>query len=177
MIPPNPGRPALFELEELIMNQKSLAVWLKVILIGVGLCGLVVFFVIFPAYGRSLAEEAPEFENRYWPWLVFLWISAVPCYAALVFGWFIACNIGRDRSFSEENAKHLRVISWLAAGDAAFFFTGNIVLLFLDMSHPGVTLASLIVVFGGVAVTVAAAILSHLVRKAAALQEQSDLTI
>jgi hypothetical protein len=33
------------------------------------------------------------------------------------------------------------------------------------------------VVFAGVAITVAAAALSHLVRKAAALQEESDLTI
>lgn len=38
-------------------------------------------------------------------------------------------------------------------------------------------LASLIVTFLGVAVTVAAAVLSHLVQKAAKLQEDSDLTI
>ena len=45
------------------------------------------------------------------------------------------------------------------------------------MSHPGVALFSLIVVFAGVAVAVAAAALSYLVKKAAVLQEQSDLTI
>jgi hypothetical protein len=45
------------------------------------------------------------------------------------------------------------------------------------MSHPGVTLLSLLIVFAGIAIAVAAAALSHLVHKAAALQEQSDLTI
>ena len=45
------------------------------------------------------------------------------------------------------------------------------------MSHPGVAIASLAVVFVGVAVAVGAAALSHLVGKAALLQEQSDLTI
>ena len=45
------------------------------------------------------------------------------------------------------------------------------------MSHPGVVLASFVVVFVGVAVAVASAALSHLVKKAAALQEQSDWTI
>ena len=45
------------------------------------------------------------------------------------------------------------------------------------MSHPGVTLLSLLVVFVGIAAAVAAAALSRLVKKAAALQEQSDLTI
>ena len=39
------------------------------------------------------------------------------------------------------------------------------------------TLMCLIVVFVGVAISVAAAALSHLVMKAAMLQEQSDLTI
>ena len=65
----------------------------------------------------------------------------------------------------------------LAAADAAFFFAGNLLLLLLDMSHPAVLLASLAVVFVGVAVAVGAAVLSHLAQKAAALQEQSDLTI
>ena len=92
-------------------------------------------------------------------------------------GWKIAGSIGRDRSFSEENARRLGWVSMLAAGDAAFFFAGNVLLLFLNMSHPGVLLASLGVVFAGAAVSVTAAALSHLVKKAAILQEQSDWTI
>ncbi len=159
------------------MEQKSLAKWLKIILVGVGLCGLIVYFVIFPSYGQSLVTDYPEFANRFWPWLIFLWVSGIPCYIVLVFGWMIASNIGKDRSFSNENAKYLKWISGLAAGDGIFFFIGNVVLLFTNMSHPGVALFSLIVVFAGVAVAVAAAALSHLVKKAAVLQEQSDLTI
>lgn len=54
---------------------------------------------------------------------------------------------------------------------------GNIIFLFTNMSHPGVALFSLLVVFAGVAVAVASAVLSHLVQKAAVLQEQSDFTI
>ncbi len=159
------------------MEQKVLARWLKIILIGVGVCGLIVYGGIIPGYGASLAEQYPEFSGRYWPWLIFLWLTAVPCYTALALGWRVAGNIGRDRSFSLENAKLLSWISRLAAGDAAFFFAGNVALWLLDMSHPGVVLLSLLAVFAGVAVTVAAACLSHLVRKAAGLQEQSDLTI
>jgi len=61
--------------------------------------------------------------------------------------------------------------------DAGFFFVGNIILFLLSMSHPGVVIASLVIVFVGIAVAVAAAALSHLVKKAAVLQEQSDWTI
>ena len=159
------------------MEQKGLATWLKIILVGVGICGLVVYFVVFPSYGESLVSDYPEFSNRFWPWLIFLWISGIPCYAVLVFGWKIAANIGRDQSFSNANAKYLKWIAWLAAGDGVFFFVGNMVLLFTNMSHPGIALFSLLVVFAGVAVAVASAVLSHLVQKAAVLQEQSDLMI
>ena len=159
------------------MEQRTLARWLKAVLIGVGLCGLVVYGAILPLYGQAILGRNPDMGNRYWPWLGFLWASGVPCYAALVIGWRIAANIGRDRSFSEANARLLKVVALLAAGDAAFFFAGNLVLLFANMSHPGVVIASLLVVFAGVAVSVAAAALSHLVLKASLLQEQSDLTI
>ena len=159
------------------MGQKALSKWLKAILIGVGVCGLIVYFLILPEVGRSTIDSYPEFSGWYWPWLIFLWATGIPCYTALVFGWKIAANIGKDRSFSMENAKLLKWISWLAAGDAAFFFAGNVVFLFLNMNHPGVLILSLLVVFAGVAVAVAAAALSHLVEKAAALQEESDLTI
>ncbi len=159
------------------MEQKTLAKWLKTIIVGVGICGLAVCALILPDYGKSLVGDDAVLAKRYWPWLVFLWLTAIPCYAALVYGWKIAANIGLDRSFSNENALYLKRVALLAAGDTVFFFAGNVILLFLNMSHPGVMLASLLVVFAGFAVTVAAMALSHLVHKAALLQEQSDLTI
>ncbi|MBR3475517.1 MAG: DUF2975 domain-containing protein [Oscillospiraceae bacterium] len=160
------------------MRQKALSNWLKFIIVGVGACGLVVYLLVVPMLGQTVAvAEDGVFDHLYWPWLVLIWVTALPIYAALAFGWIIAVNIGKDRSFSVENARLLKWISGLAAGDAAFFFIGNILYLFLDWSHPGVTLMSLIVVFVGVAISVAAAALSHLVMKAALLQEQQELTI
>ncbi|MBR5059206.1 MAG: DUF2975 domain-containing protein [Clostridia bacterium] len=159
------------------MEQKTLARWLKIILIGVGICGIIFYALIVPAFGRSLVADNPEMSNRFWPWLIFILLTAVPCYVALVFGWIIAVNIGKDRSFSSANALLLKRIAVLAAVDTAFFFIGNAVMVFLNMSHAGVLLASLLIVFAGIAVTVAAAALSHLVLKAARLQEESDYTI
>lgn len=160
------------------MKQTSLSKWLKFIIIGVGICGLIVYALVIPALGQAVAAaENGVFDYCYWPWLIFIWATAIPCYIALGCAWKIAVNIGADKSFSHSNAKLLQWISVLAAGDAAFFFLGNILLLLLNMNHPGIVLFSLIVVFAGVAVAVAAAVLSHLVMKAADLQEQSDWTI
>ena len=159
------------------MEQKALARWLKLIVIGTGVCGLAVYLLLVPGYGLSLRGQYPEFSDRFWPWLGFLWASGLPCFGVLVLGWRIAGNIGRDASCSLANARYLKWVSWLAGGDAVFFFLGNLALLFLSMSHPGVALLSLLVVFAGAAVAVVAAALSHLVQKAALLQEENDLTI
>ena len=159
------------------MEQKNLAGWLKAIVIGIGICGIYIYASVIPGYGEMLVRQNPEFTYCYMPWLIFLSCTAIPVYIALHFAWKIFANIGNDHSFCEVNAKYLKWISWLAGGDAAYFFLGNIILTFLNMNHPGVILYSLIVVFAGVAVSVASAALSHLVLKAALLQEESDLTV
>lgn len=159
------------------MEQKHLSNWLKLILVGVAICGLVVYIFVVPMYGLRLRSLYPEFSNRFWPWAIFIWVSGIPCFTILGYAWKIATNIGNDQSFTNQNASSLKTISILSASDAAFFFVGNIVLLIMNMSHPGVLLASLVIVFVGVAVAVAAAALSHLVKNATVLQEQSDWTI
>ena len=159
------------------MKQKGLSRWLKAIIIGVGVCGLVILFAVIPQTGFDMAILYPEFSWCFWPWLIFLWMTGIPCFAVLVLGWKIASNIGKDRSFTLENAGYLKWIAWIMAVDSAFFFIVNIIYGLLGMNHPGILIMSVLVTFAGVIVTVVAAVLSHLVRKAADLQEQSDLTI
>lgn len=159
------------------MEQKTLSKWISLVLIGAALIGFVIFFVIVPVYGQSLLRSYPEYSNRFWPWLIFLWLFAVPCYWAIIVGLRISSRIGQDQSFSMENADSLKLISYLAAGDTLFFMLGNVFLLFLNKSHPGVMIASLFVSFIGFAIAIAAAALSHLVKKAAIMKEENDFTI
>lgn len=160
------------------MKQRTLAKWLKFIILGVGACALILYAVVVPMLGQTIVEaENGALDAWYWPWLGFIWATGIPCAVALGFAWKIADNIGQDRSFSLSNAKLLKWISVLAAGDAAFFFGGNILFLLLNMSHPGMVLFAMLIVFAGVAISVAAAALSHLVMKAEVLQDQSDWTI
>ena len=159
------------------MNQKKLSWWLQVIIMCVGLIGAGFYFFIFPFYGRSLLDAYPEFMYAFWPWLIFLWLTGIPCYIVLIYGWKIAASIGKDKSFSLENADRLTKISYLAAGDTAFFVVGNIVFCVLNLNPIWILLMSMLIAFVGIAIDIIAAALSHLVMKAADLQEQSDLTI
>jgi Protein of unknown function (DUF3036). len=159
------------------MTQKSLSTWLRGIILGIAACGIVIYACMLPILGKDLTEIYPEFAYCYVPWLIVLWISAIPCYLALYNGWKITSEIARDHSFSRENSVYLKQISLLALIDSSYFFVANLVLLFLNMNHPGILIVSLFVEFAGVTVAVAAAVLSHLVQKAAEIQQENELTI
>ena len=159
------------------MNLKSLSVWIKIVLIGFALCGAAILLFAVPAIGKSIISAYPEFSGAYLPWLIFLWIAVIPCYAVLVLGWLIASNIARDNAFSSANAKLLKAIAILAAVDSVYFFIGNIVLLLLNMNHPGIVLLSLIVVFIGAAICVASTALSKLTSRAADIEDENRYTI
>lgn len=161
----------------IIMSQKGLANSLKAVIIGLGICGLIIYFYFLPIWGKTILFSTPDNSYCYLPWMIFLWITAIPCYLVLICGWRIAAEIGKDNSFSIVNAKLLKYISGLAAFDSIFLFAGSGVLYALNMSHSSWMILSIMVVFAGVTVTVAAAALSHLVYKAAALKEETDLTI
>lgn len=157
------------------MDQKKLSIWLKAIAVGCALCGLALFGFILPRFLAYVAEEVPDLPHR--AWLAFMWCLALPCYAVLVCIWLMANEIGRDNSFSLENARLLKYIALLAGVDAAVLLVGNLIFLVTRHSIPTLALASAFACFIGLAISVGAACLSHLVHKAAALQEDSDLTI
>lgn len=159
------------------MKQESLAKWLKGIIIGVFVCGLILCFYVLPFWGKEVIEENLELSHGFLPWLIFLWIAALPCFAVLILGWKVAGEIDADRSFSEKNAKYLKLVSGLALADSAFIFTGNLLYLILGFSRFGILFLCCLVVFVGIAVSVAAALVSHLVYKAAHMQEENELTI
>ena len=159
------------------MKQDALAKWLKFIIVGVGFCGLLTYTVIMPRFAAYLVRQNSMLEENVLPWLILIWISAIPCYAVLVLGWKIADNIHKDRSFSYENADYLKWISYLSMGDSVFVFLANIIFLLLDMSAAAVMLVICIIVFVGISISICAAALSHLVAKAAEIKEENDLTV
>lgn len=159
------------------MKQESLAKWLKGIIIGVFICGVILCFYVLPFWGKEVIEEGLELKHGFLPWLFLLWITALPCFAVLVLGWKVAGEIGADHSFSEKNAKYLKLVSILALADSAFIFAGSLFYLILGFSRLGILFLTCLVVFIGIAVSVAAALISHLVYKAARMQEENELTI
>lgn len=159
------------------MELKKMEKMLKAALLLIGVFGFAACFGLIPMIGKDIIRRAPEFSGWYYPWLLFLYSAAIPCFAALFVMWKVFGEIGADRSFTMANARRMKRIALLAFGDAAWFAAGNIVLLLVNMNHPGVLLAAICCAIGGAIIGIAGAALSHLVQRAAELQEQSDLTI
>ena len=161
------------------MKQQTLSKWLKVIVIGMAICGLMIFFGLVPQVGKNLIESYPDCSECsilfiYWAWLIFIWIAAIPCYWVLGIVWKIADEIAADRSFTIENSLRVKKIMILALADSAFVFVMNIIYFFAGINHPGILLASLFVCFAGVVIGVFAGCVSHLVHKAALLREENE---
>ncbi|MBE6549752.1 MAG: DUF2975 domain-containing protein [Ruminococcaceae bacterium] len=156
------------------MTQAALAKRLKSIIFGVGIFGLIFYQVVIPYLCIEL------FENTFDKLLLsilFLCSSGIPCYVVLFIAYRIADNIGKDLSFTNENAKLLKWISTLAMIDSTYLLIGNIVLIIIDAMNVMSFIILFMFVFLGVAISIVAAALSHLVAKAALLQSQNDLTI
>lgn len=159
------------------MKKSFLEKSLKTILIGCAICGLGIYFYGFPEIGRQIIKKYPEFHSWFLPWLLFLWATGVPCFAALVYGWKIIATLQKGTIFSHKNAARLRTVSGLAVGDALLLFIGNLILLLCNMNHPGVVIISLGISLVGLAISVVCQGLALLTDNAADLQEQSDFTI
>ena len=160
------------------MKQKELATALRGILIlcllaGIGLCG-----VLIPIYGAGIARMNPDFAWMFWPCLVGVWALCVPVLIVLVLVWNIAGRIGADNSFCNKNAHALKLICCLAVLDTLLCLIGALLLAVILRGLPFFLLMfAAAVMLVGIAIAVVAAVLSHLIQKAADLKAEQDLTI
>lgn len=159
------------------MNQAQLAKWLKAMTIIVGLVGLLFSVYFLPTIGHDLMHEYPELAFLYWPYLIWAWVTVLPCFIALVYFWRICHEISKDNSFCRANANSLQMISRLFLMDTILFFLISVVFFLSNMLHPGILLASFLIDIAGLSLSMIFAVLSHWVNKACDLKETNDLTI
>ena len=141
------------------------------------LAGMVaVYYVeIFPARIQEVGLLEPEFAWLVTPGIIAISLSAVPIAIALVLFWMICTEIGRDNSFCHKNARWLSGIGICALIDTGYCAVGTVTLELIAGSP--IWLLGTAVCVVGLAIALAAFLLSHLVLKAADLKAENDLTI
>lgn len=159
------------------MSSKTLGNLMRVSVIAAGLCGLFLCLFAIPSWGQSMIQATPGRREWFWPWLIFAWVFSLPCFAILVYIWKVSGAVISETVFTIKSAKWVKTGAILLLFDAVFVFIGNVVLLLLNMNHPGVLLFCIIGDIFAFALALLAAVLSRYLTKAAALQEESEGTL
>jgi len=133
------------------------------------------YTVIFPERIREMGWQSADASWLVTPGIIAVSISVIPIAIALVLFWRICTEIGRDNSFCHRNASRLTGIGFCALVDTGYCAVGTVTLELLVGSPIWVT--GLMVCTLGLAIALAAFLLSHLVLKAADLKADNDLTI
>ena len=150
---------------------------MKLAALAAALIGLLAAFVFLPMLASALLEEFPAYQKWYWPCLIYGWAVLVPGFAGLWEFWKICVEIGRDNSFSQKNARSLFRICLLALTMAALLAVGVAALCLLGMGLPALLIAMLGFAAACALVALLANALAQLVRRAAAIKSENDLTI
>ncbi|HIS03288.1 MAG TPA: DUF2975 domain-containing protein [Candidatus Pullichristensenella avicola] len=150
---------------------------MKLAALAAALIGLLAAFVFLPMLASALLEEFPAYQKWYWPCLIYGWAVLVPGFAGLWEFWKICVEIGRDNSFSQKNARSLFRICTLAVTMAALLAVGVAALCLLGMGLPMLLIAMLGFAAACALVALLSNALSLLVRRAAAIQTENDLTV
>ena len=150
---------------------------MKLAALAAALIGLLASFVFLPMLASALLEEFPAYQKWYWPCLIYGWAVLAPGFVGLWEFWKICVEIGRDNSFSQKNARSLFRICLLALTMAALLAAGVAALCLLGMGLPALLIAMLGFAAACALVALLANALSQLVRRAAAIKSENDLTI
>lgn len=137
--------------------------------------GCLMMFVYAPIRGNQLKQVYPGAAHLYWSGLILFWVFGGLLLAALIQYWKICRNIGENRSFCPENAARMKTISVLLIAAAALCLVPTV--LFLMYGVTAAWAAFFILALACLAMGMLAYALHRLLKNAAALQAENDLTV
>ncbi|MDE6932170.1 MAG: DUF2975 domain-containing protein [Oscillospiraceae bacterium] len=157
------------------MKRLGLVRTLKGTILFLAVMAAVCYIGIFPGTIREMGAQNAGTAWLVTPGIIAVSISAAPIAIALVLFWQICTEIGRDNSFCHKNASRLTGIGFCALVDTGYCAVGTVTLEIMVGSPIWVT--GMMVCTVGLAIALAAFLLSHLVLKAADMKAENDLTI
>lgn len=156
------------------MSRKLISAMVKTTILFLALTG-VLCCAMMPTIVKYIL---PGFSSRtHLYWSIFLIISSIPCFCALVPAWKIADNIKKSKAFCKNNAKMMHLIGIFMAVDTSIIFLVNIIYFICRISFVYLFSAFFLIIAIFFALSVCSFALSSLIANATELQIQSDLTI
>ncbi len=159
------------------MKREVLAFLLKAVVAACLIFGVFVCFFLVPWMVRYIARDIPALAEAAGYVYAYTGAVALPVVLALGVAWRVFDAIGKEQSFTAENARRMRLASWLALAEFFVFAAGLGLSFPLSLSHPFVLLCFLIACLFCGAASVVCHVIAQLVRQAALFKQENDLTI
>ena len=159
------------------MTSKTLCRLVRFAAISTSACGLIILAYILPLFIESRIVSNLIPFTWYYPWMAFIILTSLPCFAVMVLVWLVSYSVKNDEVFTVKTSKRIQYAAVLLFADAGFFLLGNVVLSILHMNNSLLMLGALFLDIFIIALALLASVLSRYIAKAAALQEESDGTI
>jgi hypothetical protein len=156
------------------MRQKKISYWLKGIDVLLGVMGLI-FFGGLTFFALQLKEL--DSESLFWTFIFSSWYIAVLCYGILVEFWKVCTQIGRDNSFSAENATSFHRMGLCGALGIVGFAARLVYLLAESALTFPVAVFTVAEILIALVFVVLCEALSRLITNAYELKQENDLTI
>lgn len=160
------------------MNKFS-AVFLRIVIVIVGLVVLSLCVFAFPQIGEGWTAEFPEEpKSGYWV-MASLFAAAVPFFLALYFGLKLLSYIDLNKAFSEDSVRVLQKIMYCAVAMSIALMTYMPAAYhFAEIDDaPGVIIFAFAFACGPLVVAVFAAVLKKLLQNAIDFKNENDLTV
>lgn len=160
------------------MNKFS-TVFLRIVIVIVGLAVLSLCVFAFPQIGEGWTAEFPEEpKSGYWV-MASLFAAAVPFFLALYFGLKLLSYIDLNKAFSEDSVRVLQKIMYCAVAMSIALMTYMPAAYhFAEIDDaPGVIIFAFAFACGPLVVAVFAAVLKKLLQNAIDFKNENDLTV
>lgn len=155
------------------MKQYHISKWLKGLVLILAVMGAIFFGGVtwFVADFSGIASDVSGYL------LFFIWYTAVLCYAVLFQFWKVCNEIGRDNSFSLENAAAFHKMGILGTFAGIGYLARLISMLVIGGMGIAAIVYSIFMMCLSVAFMILCEALSQLIRNAYEVKQENELTI
>jgi len=159
--------------------KKLSTIVLRIALIGIALGVAAICFILLPLLWNEIPQSYPVYTFAVYTVFIALFAAAIPFFIGVYKAWRLLSFIDKGEAFSSASAKIVRAIAWCAAAISGIYIISlPFFYIWADNDDaPGLVLIGMMLASVPFIVAVFAALLQRLIREAADLKSENELTV
>jgi hypothetical protein len=160
--------------------KRSSIIFLQIVIVLIGVAAIAL--LLWEPQVEGVNKDATLFEIYFQdPFLALVYAGSIPFFIALYQAFQVLGYVGRNKVFSPEVVKALRIIKYCALAIIGFVVVEEFFILLMnngDNDNPGAPiLLGVLIIFPSIVVATAAAMFERILQNAVDLKSENDLTV